>query len=105
MSAWVDDSKGGAYRIVGLLALRVRATDQRRKWWVSVEVAPAVRMVADLHDGHSAPDVRAVRGREPGRVVVPAWLVQGGRPRAMQEAARMALQLVLDEAIALERLA
>ena len=105
MSAWVDDGRGGAYRIVGLLALRVRATDQRRRWSVSVEVAPAVRMVADLHDGHSAPDVRAVRGREPGRVVVPARLVQGGRARAMQEAARVALRLVMGEASALEQLA
>lgn len=105
MSEWIDDGRGGAYRVVGLLALRVRATDSARRWSVSVEVAPAQRAVVDLGDGHdTAPPVRVVRGREPGRVVVPAQLVSGPQRRAMVEAARLALRLVHETADALGRI-
>ena len=97
MSEWQDDGKGGAYRVVGLLALRVRATDSARRWSVSVELAPAQRAVVDLGDGHdTAPPVRVVRGREPGRVLVPAQEHSGSRGRAMAYAGLMALRLLDD---------
>ena len=97
MSEWMDDGHGGAYRTVGHLALRVRATDSARRWLCSVEIAPHARMVADLGDGFDdRPPVRVVRAREPGRVVVPAQQVAGARSRAMNHAGLMALRL-LDE--------
>ena len=95
----MEDGKGGAYRITGHIALRVRATDSRRRWLCSVEQAPAVREVPELADGLHHPEVvavRVVRGREPGRVLVPAQEHTGARPRAMAYAVLMALRL-LDE--------
>ena len=97
MSDWIDDGRGGAYRVVGHLALRVRPTDSARRWLCSVEQAPPSRLVADLGDGFDdRPPVRVVRGREPGRVLVPAQERTGSRVRAMAYAGLMALRLLDD---------
>ena len=102
MSAWLDDGRGGAYRALGLLALRVQATGSARRWRVSVEMAPPLVLVADLGDGSCLhPPIRVVRGREAGRTVVPVREVSGSRSRAMSMAALLARQLLDDERAAL----
>lgn len=99
----MGDSRGGAYRIVSVFALRVEAGRSAREWRCSVEMAPRLVVTADLGDGHDpAPSVRVVRGREQGRTMVGPETVQGvSRARAMSHAAAMLLRLMDDERAAL----
>lgn len=103
----MDDGRGGAYLVADLLALRVRPTSSPRRWLASVEIAPLVRLALDLGDGSQMATalLRAVRGREPGPVVVPAREVAGSLATAMAAAVEMARDRHLAGLAALEAVA